>query len=169
MARCLGCHCVYWPQTTPQSSASSVMQLRPTWLSDWRGGTPTKRSRWHAPQAKSVPGSQVTSIGQNRRAAPPLPRRAVELAYACDGPYGGATASQAPAMPDATPPVPEKPLCFVISPIGARGSDTRTHPDWLRNGIIELFNPPEATIQRGHRPGCRCTCRLPSENRCNAM
>ncbi len=30
-----------------------------------------------------------------------------------------------------------KELCFVVGPIGAEGSDTRTHADWLYEGIIK--------------------------------
>lgn len=46
---------------------------------------------------------------------------------------GGLTV--APQMADATPP--KKPLCFVIGPIGADGSDVRKHADVLLLGLIK--------------------------------
>ena len=39
-------------------------------------------------------------------------------------------------MPEPLKIDPSK-ICFVVSPIGAPGSDVRTHADWLLQGIIE--------------------------------
>ena len=51
-------------------------------------------------------------------------------------------------MAGAAPPAPAKPLCFVIGPIGARGSETRKHADWLLKGIIR---PPLEDPEFGYR------------------
>jgi hypothetical protein len=45
----------------------------------------------------------------------------------------------------------DKKLCFVIGPIGAAGSEPRTHADWLLNGIIRPVmkdNFPDFEVQR---------------------
>ena len=45
----------------------------------------------------------------------------------------------------------DKKLCFVIGPIGAAGSEARTHADWLLNGIIRpVMNEhfPDFEVQR---------------------
>jgi hypothetical protein len=45
----------------------------------------------------------------------------------------------------------QKRLCFVIGPIGDAGSDSRTHADWLLNGIIKpvfLARFPDYSVER---------------------
>jgi hypothetical protein len=47
-----------------------------------------------------------------------------------------------------------KKTCFVVGPIGASGSDIRTHADWLLHGIIEpVFDEhfPEVEVERADK------------------
>ncbi len=51
-------------------------------------------------------------------------------------------------IPNERDTLKEKPLCFVIGPIGAKASPTRMHADWLLKGIIKpTLEDPEFGYQ----------------------